>query len=102
MGFLRRHMKSIEHLHGKMTRWSMNRQMVSVALLATLATLLQSAGGYIPVFGFFISPFTTLPILIARLISLRYGLLSYGLTVLLLLIIEPTELFIYLQLGCSV
>lgn len=85
----------VQRLHKKLRSWNTTKKMVSVSLLATIAALLQSAGGYIPVFGFFISPFTTLPIVLVTLISIRYGILSYALTVLLLLIIEPTELFIF-------
>src|SRR5699024_4658034 len=85
----------IRHLHERLQNWNTTKKLVSVSLLATIATLLQSAGGYVPLFGFFISPFTTLPMVLATLISFRYGIFSYGLTILLLLIIEPTELFIF-------
>lgn len=85
----------VHRLHEKLQGWNMSKKMVSVSFLATIATLLQSAGGYVPLFGFFISPFTTLPIVLATLISFRYGVFSYGLTILLILMIEPTELFIF-------
>lgn len=85
--------KSIQMTLNK--RWTSTNKLVYTALLSTLATLLQSSGGYIPVVGFFISPLTTLPILLATIISIKYGLFSYMLTIILLFIIEPSELFIF-------
>lgn len=85
----------IRRFHDRLYEWGITKKMVTVSLLASIAALLQSAGGYIPILGFVISPFTTLPIMIATLISFRYGSISYGLTILLLLILEPTELFVF-------
>lgn len=75
--------------------WTMTNKLVFSALLAAIAALLQSAGGFIPGVGYLISPFTTLPIIIAMVISTRTGLLSYIIAGCLLLLIEPTELFIF-------
>jgi len=82
------------HLHVA-DHWSTTKKLVFTALMAALAALLQSAGGLVPGIGFFISPFTTLPILLSSLVSLQYGIYSYVLTNFLLLLIEPTELFIF-------
>lgn len=73
MYFLRRFSADVHQLHRTLQGWNRTKKMVLVSLLASVAAVLQSAGGYIPIFGFFISPFTTLPIMIATLISLRYG-----------------------------
>src|SRR5690625_3493255 len=78
-----------------LVNWSPTKKLVFTALMAALAAILQSAGGYLPGIGFFISPFTTLPILLGVLVSIRYGIFSYLLAAGLLLIIEPSELFIY-------
>lgn len=77
------------------TNWSELQKLVFASFMSILATFLQSAGGYLPGVGFLISPFTTLPILIITIISIRYGTLSFILTAILLLLIEPSELFIY-------
>src|SRR5690625_3705881 len=82
------------HLHVA-DHWSTTKKLVFTALMAALAALLQSAGGLVRGIGFFISPFTTLPILLSSLVSLQYGIYSYVLTNFLLLLIEPTELFIF-------
>lgn len=95
MIFSRSFSTDVRQIHEELQGWNTTKKMVAVSLLASIAALLQSAGGYVPVFGFFISPFTTLPIVLATLISLRYGILSYSLTFLLLLLLEPTELFIF-------
>ncbi len=70
-------------------------KLVSAAILATIAALLQSAGGFLPGIGFLISPFAALPILIVSVYDMRYGILAYMLTVFLLTLIQPDELFIF-------
>lgn len=82
------------HMYTK-NHWSTTKLLVYSAMFAVLAALLQSAGGYVPAVGFLISPFTTLPLILVSVISLRYGLFAYVLTAGLLLLIEPTELFIF-------
>ncbi|WP_432361585.1 hypothetical protein [Sporosarcina sp. UB5] len=66
-----------------------------MALMAALAAILQSAGGLLPAIGFAISPLATAPIMLVALISLHSGAFTYILTILLLFLIEPTELFIF-------
>ena len=44
-------------------RLSKTKQLVSGALFASLAALFQSAGGFLPGIGIFISPLSTSPIL---------------------------------------
>lgn len=75
--------------------WSQARKLVFTALMGTLAAIFQSAGGLLPGIGYFISPFATVPILLAILISFQSGVFSYLLAIYLLVLIEPTELFIF-------
>jgi hypothetical protein len=70
-------------------------KLVTAALMALIAAILQAAGGFIPGFGILISPFSTVPIIISMLISQLYGILSYFLTISLLLLIQPSELIIF-------
>lgn len=76
-------------------KWPETKKMLTAAFLGVLTALLQSAGSLVPFVGLFISPFTTLPVIISIIISIRYGMLTYLLGILLLLMLEPTELFIY-------
>ncbi|EJQ51249.1 hypothetical protein IEQ_02189 [Bacillus cereus BAG6X1-2] len=69
--------------------------LVITALLGSLAAIFQSAGNLIPGIGLFISPFATLPIFLAICYSIREGVLSYILTIFLLLIIQPSELIVF-------
>lgn len=69
--------------------------LVIIALLSTLTTLFQLAGGLIPGPGYLISPLSTAPIVVATLISLRSGAIAYALTIMLLLLIQPSELFVF-------
>ncbi|MFB6730659.1 hypothetical protein ACIG6B_11700 [Bacillus mobilis] len=71
------------------------KRLVITALLGSLAAIFQSAGNLIPGIGLFISPFATLPIFLAICYSIREGILSYILTILLLFIIEPSELIVF-------
>jgi hypothetical protein len=70
-------------------------KLVFAAILATFSAILQSAGGFLPGIGLLISPFSTLPIVFVSVYAGRYGILSYGLAMLLLLLIQPAELFIF-------
>lgn len=76
-------------------RLSKTKQLVSGALFASLAAFFQSAGGFLPGIGFFISPLSTAPILFCFILSLPLGFITYTLTNLLLLIIQPSELIIF-------
>jgi len=77
------------------TRHSKTRQLVLGALFASLAAVLQAAGGFLPGIGYFISPFATAPILFCTMLSLPLGLMSYFLTNLLLLVLQASELIVF-------
>lgn len=70
-------------------------QIATTSFLGLLAAILQSAGGFIPVVGMFISPLATFPIILAMLMGVSNGLMGYVLTIFLLLIIQPSELFVF-------
>jgi hypothetical protein len=70
-------------------------KLVAAALMALIAAILQAAGGVIPGIGMLISPFSTAPIILSVLILPSYGILSYILSILLLVIIQPSELFVF-------
>lgn len=65
------------------------------SVLASMAAIFQAAGGYLPGIGYIISPFATLPVLICAMFSLPIGVLSYTLTIGLLFILQPGELFVF-------
>lgn len=70
-------------------------KLILTAIISSFAAIFQSAGGYLPGIGFFISAMTTLPIFLATIVSVRHGFLSYFVTILLLLFIQPSELIIF-------
>lgn len=74
---------------------SKTRQFVFGALFASLAAVLQAAGGLLPGVGYLISPFATAPILLCAMLSFPLGVLSYILTNLLLLILQTSELMVF-------
>jgi hypothetical protein len=69
--------------------------MVLSAFLAAIASILQSAGGLLPGVGFLISPFASLPIAVSAVQSTRSAWSSYALTIVLLTLLQPGELFIF-------
>lgn len=74
---------------------SMTKKLTTIALFTALSVILQSAGGFIPVAGLFISPFATAPIMISSTLSKKYGILGYLLTIFLLILIQPSEVLIF-------
>jgi len=74
---------------------SLVNKLAMTALMSALATMFQAAGNLIPGIGLLISPFATLPIFFAICYSIREGILSYVLTIFLLFIIQPSELFVF-------
>jgi hypothetical protein len=86
------HPKDISQIFDK---WLPTKKLVFTALMAALAAILQSTGGLLPGIGYLLSPFATAPILLIALISFRLRVLSYLLTICLLLLIQPSELVIF-------
>ena len=69
---------------------SLANKLVITALMSTLATMFQAAGNLIPGIGLFISPLRHYQFF-GVCYSIREGVLSYLLTILLLFIIEPSD-----------
>ena len=82
-------------LHHYFKTFSHSKKLVLTALLSALAAILQSMGNFLPGIGYLISPFATLPILICTMVSIPFGLQSYFLTFLLLVVIQPGESFVF-------
>ena len=82
-------------IHRILTSWSPTKKLMLMALMAALAAILQSAGGFLPGIRYAISPFATAPILLVALMSLRSGIFTYLVTICLLVLIMPSELVIF-------
>lgn len=78
-----------------LTEWLPTTKLILTAILSSFAAIFQSAGGYMPGIGFVVSAMTTVPICLATIVSVRYGFLSYSVTILLVLFIQPSELLIF-------
>lgn len=81
--------------HTVVEKWSPTSRLVFVALMASLSASFQSAGGLFPGIGYLISPLATAPIVLAMLVSIRFGLLGYCLTLFLLVLIQPSEVIVF-------
>ncbi|MFJ7975799.1 hypothetical protein ACIQZI_08800 [Peribacillus sp. NPDC096379] len=69
-------------------------KLILVSILACMATILQAAG-FLPGIGYFISPLATVLILLCSMFSIPLGEISYFLTIMLLFILQPTELIVF-------
>lgn len=76
-------------------KWPKAKKIVLISLLSSIGAIFQSAGGFLPGVGYFISPLATAPIILCSIFSIPLGLASYILTALLLLILQPAELIIF-------
>lgn len=74
--------------------YSHTMKLVFGALLSSIAFILQSAGVFTG-FGYILSMMSTLPIVLATLLSFRIGVLTYLITVFLLAMFQPSELLIF-------
>ncbi|WNS75059.1 hypothetical protein RRV45_19595 [Bacillus sp. DTU_2020_1000418_1_SI_GHA_SEK_038] len=92
MHFLKKEMNEIQTAFEK---WPKARKIILVSLLSSIGAIFQSAGGFLPGVGYFISPLSTAPIILCTIFSIPLGLASYVLTALLLLILQPAELIIF-------
>ncbi|MBU7320215.1 YybS family protein [Paenibacillus oleatilyticus] len=71
------------------------KTLVTIAFLGALTALFQSAGGFFPGPGYLLSLLSTAPVVLAALISFRSGLTAYALSIVLLLLIQPSELIVF-------
>ena len=82
--------------HGIMAmHYSKNMKLVVGSLLSTMAAIFQSAGLFGGI-GYAFSMMATGPIVLVTVISLRFGLLSYAVTTLLLMILQPSEVLVFM------
>jgi hypothetical protein len=70
-------------------------KLILVSILACIAAILQAAGGFLPGIGYILSPLATAPILLCSMFSIPFGVMSYFLTIMLLFILQPTELIVF-------
>ncbi|MGV3465507.1 MAG: hypothetical protein ACO1OT_09470 [Heyndrickxia sp.] len=76
-------------------KYSKNIKLVVCSILGAIAAILQSAGLFGGI-GYAFSIMATGPIVLATVISIRMGLLTYVLTAILLVIEQPSEILIFL------
>jgi hypothetical protein len=74
---------------------SKTKAMTFTAFLGALAAIFQSAGGFMPGVGYLFSPIATAPIVLGTIYSIRSGLLAYLLSIVLLMIIQPSEIIVF-------
>ncbi|MFC4559399.1 hypothetical protein ACFO3D_14470 [Virgibacillus kekensis] len=70
-------------------------RLILVSIFAGIAAILQAAGGFLPGVGYFLSALATAPILLSSMFSISFGVKSYFLVIILLFIIQPTELIVF-------
>lgn len=70
-------------------------KLILGSVFACIAAILQAAGGFLPGIGYFLSPLATAPILLCSMFSIPFGVFSYFLTIMLLFILQPTELIVF-------
>ena len=75
--------------------YSRTNKLVGGALLGSLAVIFQSAGIFTGL-GFILSMMSTGPLVLASLLSLRIGVMTYIITVCLLTIFQPSEVLVFL------
>ena len=75
--------------------YSKTIKLVGGALLGSIAVIFQSAGIFTGL-GFILSMMSTGPLVLASLISLRIGVMTYIITVCLLTIFQPSEVLVFL------
>ncbi|CEG26261.1 hypothetical protein [Bacillus sp. B-jedd] len=95
MYFLNDISNDIQFTHLRFNRYSTSLKLVLGAIFAGLAAIFQSAGGFFPGVGYLASPLATAPILLCFIVSVWTGTLSYFLTCLLLLVLQPSELIVF-------
>ncbi|MGI8315942.1 hypothetical protein [Halobacillus mangrovi] len=75
--------------------YSKTMRLVVGALLGSIAVIFQSAGVFTGV-GYLLSMMSTGPLVLACLMALRIGVMTYLVTIFLLAILQPSELLVFL------
>ena len=89
-----RRRSSRESKSDRLNNYSNTTKLVLGSILAAFATIFQSAGVIVG-FGYALSILATLPIVLSAMLSLRIGFMSYFLTIILLGMIQPSELLVF-------
>lgn len=75
--------------------YSKTMRLVVGALLGSITVILQSAGTFAGI-GYILSMMSTGPLVLASLLSLRIGVLTYFATTFLLVMFQPSEVLVFL------
>lgn len=75
--------------------YSKTMRIVVGALLGSIAVIFQSAGIFTGI-GYILSMMSTGPLVLASLLSLRIGVMTYFVTVFLLAMLQPSELLVFI------
>lgn len=75
--------------------YSKTKRLVVGALLGSLTVIFQSAGIFTGI-GYIISMMSTGPLVLATLVSLRIGVMTYFITIFLLAMLQPSELLVFI------
>lgn len=78
----------------KVDGYSKTKWLTIGALFSTITVILQSAGIFAGI-GFLLSMMSTGPLVLATLLSLRMGVMTYFATIFLLAVLQPSELLIF-------
>ncbi len=70
-------------------------KLILGSFFTCIAVILQAAGGFLPGIGLFLSPLATAPILLCSMLSIPLGVMSYFVTIILLFILQPSELIVF-------
>lgn len=95
MYFFRDISKEVRFIQIKFNKHKSTMKFILVSIFACIAAVFQAAGGYLPGIGLLLSPLATAPILLCSMFSISSGVKCYILTILLLCIIQPTELMVF-------
>lgn len=71
------------------------KKLILGAIFACIAAVFQAAGGLFPGIGYLFSPLATAPIILFSMLSVPFGLLVYLQTIIMLFILQPTELIVF-------
>lgn len=95
MDFFKRIPDEVQYVRLQLNKLSQTKKLTLSSILTCSAVIFQSSGGFLPVFGYIISIFSTAPVIFCSLISMQFGILSYLLTIILLVMLQPSEVLVY-------
>ncbi|RFB14811.1 hypothetical protein DZB84_15365 [Bacillus sp. HNG] len=84
-----------EELIPSIDRYTKTTRIVVGAILGSLAVIFQSAGIFTGI-GYVLSMMSTGPLVLASLMSIRIGVMTYFVTIFLLALLQPSELLVFI------